>query len=113
MKTLLTTLLLFTSTLLTAYAQPTETGELAVKTSVVCGMCKDTIEKNLAFAKGVKSARVDVDTKTLYVKYNPKKTTAHDIKKAITELGYSADEMQPTAEAIEKLHFCCKPDSKH
>jgi copper chaperone CopZ len=110
MRTLIMSLLLLAAPLF-AMAQTAESGDITIKTSVVCDMCKDTIEKNLAFATGIKSVRVDVEKKEVHVKYNPKKTTAMDIKKSILALGYSADELAPTQEAIDGLHECCKPNS--
>ncbi len=110
MKTILLSVLLLATPFL-AKAQPAETGDITIKSSIVCDMCKDTIEKSLAFAPGVKSVRVNVEKKEVHVKYNPKKTTAHDVRLAITKLGYSADDLIPTPEAINGLHECCKPGS--
>ncbi len=48
--------------------------EVKIKTSAICKMCKATIERRLAFTKGVESANLDVPTKVVTVAYNPKKT---------------------------------------
>ncbi len=109
MKFLISLLLLAAPFLLKA--QTTESGDITIKSSVVCEMCKNTIEKNLAFAPGIKSVRVNVEEKEVHVKYNPRKTTALEIRTAITKLGYTADDMPPTPEGFEGLHECCKPDS--
>lgn len=103
-------LILFTalSFAFTANAQNDESGDTVFKSSTVCEMCKNTIEKDLAFAPGVKSARVDIEKNEIHVKYNPKKTTALDLKKRINELGYVADDMKPTAEQYDRLHHCCR-----
>lgn len=82
--------------------------ELTVKSSVVCEMCKDKIEGELAYTKGVKVVKVDVDKNEIYVKYNEDKISELDIKKAINKLGYVADDMKPTKEAYDSLHGCCK-----
>ena len=84
-----------------------------IKTSAVCDMCKDTIEKALAYEKGVKSSNLDVSTKVVTVVYNPKKTTPEKIRKAITEAGYDADEIKADKAAYEALHPCCKVDAPH
>jgi copper chaperone CopZ len=92
----------------------TANGEMSVKSSVVCAMCKNTLETGLAYQSGVKVVRVDVDSNEIYVKFNPKKTSAHSIKKAINELGYVADDMKPSQEAYDGLHECCKAElGKH
>jgi periplasmic mercuric ion binding protein len=49
--------------------------EIKIKTSAVCGMCKDRIEQGLAFEKGIKDVTLDVETKIATVKYNPAKIT--------------------------------------
>ncbi len=85
-------------------------GVLEVKSSIVCGMCKDTIEKGLAYEKGIKSAFVNVEENTITVHYKPKKISEKEIKEAINNLGYVAGDMKPSREAYDSLHGCCKAD---
>ncbi|OQX80149.1 MAG: hypothetical protein B6D64_03670 [Bacteroidetes bacterium 4484_276] len=87
----------------------TETVE--IKSSVVCGMCESKIKKELAFEKGVKGIEVDLETKVITVEFNPKKTDKEKIKKAITKIGYDADELLAEDKAYEKLPACCKKDA--
>lgn len=94
-------------------AQNKNTAELKVKTSAVCGMCKSTIEKELAFTKGVKKSELDVASKVVTVTYNPNKTTPEKIRQAIAKAGYDADDVPADAKAYEKLHACCKKDVEH
>ena len=96
-------------------AQETKKGmeEIKITTSAVCGMCKNTIEKAMAYEKGVKKSSLDVDSKILTVKYDPKKTTPEKIRKAVTQTGYDADEMPADPKAYGKLDACCKKDYKH
>ncbi|MCA1751499.1 MAG: cation transporter, partial [Flavobacteriales bacterium] len=96
MKTLITLFSIFTFAF-AANAQPDESGEIVISSSTVCEMCKNTIEKDLAYASGVKTARVDIEKNEIHVKYNPDKIKALDIRKRINELGYVADDMKPTA----------------
>jgi mercuric ion binding protein len=65
------------------YSQDKKTVELKVKTSAVCGQCKDRIEKGMAYEKGIKDINLDVDTKIATVRYNPLKTTPAAIRVAI------------------------------
>lgn len=83
-----------------------------INTSAVCSMCKEAIEYDLAFEKGVKSATLDVPSKVVTVVYNPKKTDADKIRKRITKVGYHADNFERDSVAYEKLPFCCK-DGTH
>ena len=84
--------------------------EVKIKTSAVCKMCKATIERQLAFTKGVQNSNLDVASKVVTVAYNPKKTNVEAIKKAINESGYDADEMPADVKAYNKLEDCCKKD---
>ena len=111
MKNSIKTMLL--TILLTAYgyafsqkANKTET--ISIKTSSQCDMCKHTLEKAMAFEKGVKSSNLDVPTSVLTVEYNPSKTTPEKIKKAVSEAGYDADDVPANPAAYEKLNSCCK-----
>jgi len=106
-----TLLILFASfSLNAAFAQKTiETVE--IQTSAVCDMCKETIEKQMAFTKGVTAAKLDVKTAVLTVSYKTNKTTIEDIKTAINDVGYDADDSPATKEAYDNLHGCCKKDS--
>jgi copper chaperone CopZ len=88
--------------------------ELKIKTSAVCGQCKDRIEKGMAYEKGIKDVALDVDTKIATVKYNPAKTTPDEIRLAISKLGYDADNIPADKAAYDKLPPCCKKDAaKH
>ena len=84
------------------------TAEVKIKTSATCDMCKETIEKNLAFEKGIKKSVLDVDTKVLTVTYNPEKTSPEKIRLAISKIGYDADDVPADEKAYKKLDDCCK-----
>lgn len=107
-KYLVTTFILFTSLL---YAQQKNAAEVKIKTSSVCETCKETIESNLSFEKGVKSVKLDLKTNVVTVLYNPDKTDEAKIRKALTEIGYDADSLKANEKAFHKLPECCqKPD---
>lgn len=90
-----------------ANAQET-TSEIKIKTSATCDMCKETIEKYVAFEKGVKKVTVDVDTKMITVAYNPQKTSPEKIRLAISKSGYDADDVPADKKAYNKLDACCQ-----
>lgn len=98
-------LILFTTTL---KAQDVSVEELKVKTSAVCGMCKETIERELAFEKGVKKSVLEVKSKIVTVTYHPNKTTPEKIRQAISKAGYDADDIPANPKAYKKLDDCCK-----
>src|SRR6188768_2393437 len=81
---------------------------LVVKTSVICDECKERIEHDLSFTKGVKSNSVNLDTKEVTVVYNAEKTDPQKIRVAITKIGYDADSLKADQKAFNKLPLCCR-----
>lgn len=79
-----------------------------IKTSAVCKMCKDRLEHDMAFEKGVKSVELDLDTKVLIIAYKTNKTNKEKLKKAVTKIGYDADEMVADQKAHDRLPDCCQ-----
>ena len=103
--------ILFLLPFMHGFAQDKKNLEIKIKTSAVCGMCKDRIEQGLAFEKGIKDVSLDVDTKVDTIKYNGNKRTPEDLRKAISKLGYDADEVAADKKAYDKLPACCKKDA--
>ncbi len=98
----------------TVCSQDKKTDTIKIKTSAVCGMCKDRIENGMAFEKGVKDVSLDVETKVATIKYNTKSTTPDELRKKISKLGYDADDVACDKAAYDKLPACCKKDApKH
>lgn len=87
---------------------PKKTEIIEIKTSAVCGMCKERLEKEIGFTKGVKKATLNKDTKVFTVYYNPKKTNPEIIKQKIAKTGYDADEVKADEKSHDKLPDCCK-----
>ncbi|MBW6490292.1 MAG: cation transporter [Lentimicrobium sp.] len=95
-------------------AQNLKNAEIEVKVSSQCSMCKATIEKALAFEKGVSRSSLDLETNTVTVAYKPGKTSPEKIRKAISEAGYDADDVAANQKAYLKLPDCCKkPADRH
>ena len=91
-----------------AIAQKNDTEEVEIFTSAICEMCKETIEYDLTFAKGIKDVNLNLENKIVTVAFKPGKTTAKDIRERITKLGYHADSLRRDPVAYENLPFCCK-----
>lgn len=110
MKTLKTiTLLIIASfTLTSLHAQSSKTDVVEIKVSSQCNECKETIEKTLAFEKGITKSNVDLETNSVKVTYKPNKTTPDKIKKAISDAGYDADDVAANPKSYENLSDCCK-----
>lgn len=90
-----------------------ETTEIKVKTSAQCEMCKQRLEKAMAYEKGIKSSTLDVETATLTVVFKPNKTTPEKIREAISKTGYDADKVTADKKAYNNLPDCCKKGGEH
>ena len=113
------TTVLFTFLLVFAFftsisAQPQKEEVIKIKSSVMCGSCKDRIEKGLKSEKGINKVTVDVESKTVTVKFDGTKTDPDKIREKITKIGYDADNLTADKTAYDKLPACCKKDAaKH
>lgn len=110
MKTLKIMLLVIITglTMSSVSAQTEKFAEINIKVSSQCNECKETIEKALAFEKGIKSASVDLETNTVKITYRTAKTSPENIRKAISEAGYDADDIAANPKSYENLSDCCK-----
>lgn len=95
-------------------AQTKESGKAEIKVSIECDHCKVcetcglNFRDNMLKTKGVKMYELNEEKKTLTVYYNTKKTDLATIKKAISKLGFDADDVKADPEAYKKLDGCCK-----
>ena len=85
--------------------------KIDIQTSGICQMCKETLEQDLIFEKGVKNADFNLENKVITIVYNPKKTDPQRLRERITKIGYHADTLSRDVSAYEKLPFCCKDGS--
>lgn len=108
---LLFTGLLFVSYTKVTFGQEKKEETIKIKTSVVCSMCKEKIESNMIYEKGVREVVLDVKSKICTITYKTSKTDALKLKTAITKLGYDADELKADEKAYAKLPACCKKDN--
>ena len=82
-----------------------------IETSAQCEMCKERIEEEMQFTKGVTAANLDVESQILTITFKSKKTNLDKIKRAISLIGYDADEILADEKAHNKLPKCCQnPD---
>ena len=115
MKNLLTILGLILCISAVAQKEPVEVDggfKVEIQTSAICEMCKNTLEKDLAFEKVVKEATLSLDDEVITVIYHPKRTDAQIIRRRITLVGYHADTLTRDSKAYDNLPMCCK-DGAH
>ena len=56
-----------------------------------CENCVKTIEKNIAYEKGVSDLKCDLKTKTVEVTYNTEKTTEKKLIAAFKKINFTAE----------------------
>lgn len=94
---------------LNASAQTKALQTMTVKLPTVqCPMAKDQIETYLKRYDGVTSIVVNVKKKEAVVKYLVDRVSDEDIKAAIANVGYDANEVTAEPDAVKRLPACCK-----
>lgn len=81
---------------------------VVIQTSAECGQCKERIESELNYTKGIKYAELNLEDMKLSVKYNSSKLTLDELKNQISKLGYDADDVKAEKQAYQKLPKCCQ-----
>lgn len=81
---------------------------LDIHSNPVCGECKQIIETEMLYAKGVHAVNVDVDAKVIHVEYKAKKTGPEKLREAVSKIGYEADGLAPDMKARKALPMCCQ-----
>ncbi len=80
-----------------------------IKTPTVqCDQCKERIETYLKRYDGVTYVNVNVKRKETTVKYLTDRTDIEQIKTAIANAGYDADDIPANPESYKQLPKCCK-----
>ncbi|MEO6314578.1 MAG: heavy-metal-associated domain-containing protein [Chitinophagaceae bacterium] len=92
-----------------ANAQPKTSQTVTIKTPTVqCESCKQRIENTLAREEGVFKTVVNYKNKTTKVSFYTDRTNIENVKTAIANAGYDADDVTANPESYKKLPLCCK-----
>jgi len=93
-------------------AQVVKKGGLEIATiktpTVQCEECKQRIENYVSREEGVTKVVVDYKKKITKVTYVTDRTNIENVKTAIANAGYDADDVTANPEAYQKLPKCCK-----
>lgn len=82
---------------------------VTIKTPTVqCESCKKRIEGYLKREDGVQKSNVDFKKHVTKVTFYAERTNVENIKAAIANAGYDADDVTAEPEAYKKLPKCCK-----
>jgi len=80
-----------------------------IKTPTVqCEQCKKKIESYLSREEGVQKVVVDYKKKITTVTYLFDRTSVENVKTAIANVGYDADDVKADPDAYKRLPTCCK-----
>jgi periplasmic mercuric ion binding protein len=76
--------------------------------TVQCESCKKRIEEYLKREEGVLKYNVDFKKHVAKVTFITERTNIENVKAAIANAGYDADDVKADEEAYKKLPKCCK-----
>ena len=76
--------------------------------TVQCGSCKSKIETYLKRYDGITSVNVNYKKKETTVKYVSDRINEEEIKAAIANAGYDANEVTANPDSYKRLPDCCK-----
>ena len=112
--------ILISAITITGIAQTKAVQTAKIKTpTVVCEQCKDRIETYLKRYNGITAINVNYRSKETTVKYLTDRINIEEIKTAIANAGYDADDVPANPDSYTRLPICCKkpedggPAKKH
>lgn len=109
MKTIKLSILFLLGFVVTGMAQQKAVQKVVINTPTIqCEMCKTKIEKYLTREPGLSDIKVDYKKKTTTVTFLTDRNNIEQIKTAIANAGYDADDVTADETAYSKLPKCCK-----
>jgi periplasmic mercuric ion binding protein len=90
-----------------AQTKPMETVKIKTPT-VQCESCKNRIETYLKRYNGITSVNVNYKKKETTVKYVTDRINEEEIKAAIANAGYDANDVTANPDSYKRLPQCCK-----
>ena len=109
MKKIKLTLLALAGFVTVGFTQQKAVERVVIKTPTVqCEQCKDRIENYLKREPGISAVKVDYKKKTTTITYLTDRNNIEQLKTAIANAGYDADDVTADDEAYKKLPKCCK-----
>ena len=98
---------LFSILTINAWAQK-ETVQIKTSAECVANCCKERIEEEMQFTKGVTAVNLEIESQVLTVTFKTKKNSVENIRKIISNLGYNADDVRANESAHNALPNCCQ-----
>ena len=86
-------------------------GKAVIKTpTILCEKCQEKVEFFISHTEGVTSCAVNIRKKTTTVTWINDRTTLENIKTAIANLGFDADDIEAEEYAFKRLPRECKAE---
>jgi mercuric ion binding protein len=104
-------LIILTANGIFAQITSSDTTEIKIKTTAVCGMCENKIESEVIKKPGVFAVSLDLQANIITVTYSKKMIAKNDILIFISKLGYAADDIPADMDSYNKLPACCQINS--
>jgi mercuric ion binding protein len=109
MKTFLLGFIMVTTLSIPSFAQQKGTLKVVIKTpGVQCEACKTRIENHLVHEYGISSVKADFRKHTVTVVWYTDRTNIENIKTALANMGYDADDVTAEPDAYKKLPVTCQ-----
>ncbi|MEO8414698.1 MAG: heavy-metal-associated domain-containing protein [Ginsengibacter sp.] len=109
MKAFFMALLIATSFPATSFGQQKTIQKEVIQTpGVQCEACKTRIENRLVHEYGVSSVKTDVRRHTATVSWYTDRTNIENIKTALANMGYDADDVTADPDAYKRLPVTCQ-----
>ena len=109
MNTVILSLIMITGFTVSSYAQQKAIQKAVIQTpSVQCEACKTRIENHLAHEDGISSVKADYKRHTVIVTWYTDRTNIENIKTALANLGYDADDVTADPDAYKRLPVTCQ-----
>ena len=110
MKFIQLTLIAILFTGISAFAQQKAVGKATIKVpGLHCDLDKDRVERSLFKAYGIGTVKAEVKKKTVTVTWLTDRTNIEEIKTAIANAGYDADDVTAEESMQKRLPATCKP----
>lgn len=86
-------------------------GKAVIKTpTILCEKCQEKVEFFISHQPGVTAVAINIRKKTTTVSWLNDRTTLENIKTAIANLGYDADDIEAEEYAFKRLPKECKAE---
>ena len=102
----------FTAVSFAQYQQTQKvSGKAVIKTpTILCEKCQEKVEFFISHTTGVTSVAINIRKKTTTVTWLNDRTTLENIKTAIANLGFDADDIEAEEYAFKRLPKECKAE---